>query len=292
MTTGRVLWASLLAAAALAALFVWYRAHNTVVGESALPGPFPAQPAGSAPNHASPGPSPVEAVVAKADSLPEGAHKGARPTPSPPHPGSPDGGETDRYLPPTGLPDWTPPRASERWQLQDANGGDLRGRNWADADLRYIDLSNADLRGADLAGADLLGASLRGADLEGATVATALLLDADLREANLPGLQLGPMNLSSADLRGANLRGVRLASPAPPRRSAVMSSNFAHADLRDSDFGYAVIVGSVFDHADLRGANFANTRGRPRSMFGAKYDERTRLPPRIDPADWGMIKMP
>ena len=71
-----------------------------------------------------------------------------------------------------------------------------------------------------------------------------------------------------------------------------MSSNFARADLRDVDFGGTRISGAVFDYADLRGADLASVRGRPRSSVGAKYDDKTRLPPRIDPTEWRMVKTP
>ena len=190
-----------------------------------------------------------------------------------------------------GLPEWAP-RTEDRWRVQDGNGGDLRGRDWAGADLAHVDLSNTDLRGADLTGAKLLGASLRSADLAEAMLATAVLLGADLRAANLPNLQLGPMNISAADLREANLRGARLASPDPAAASTAMSSDFSRADLRDFDFGSTRIDDAVFDNADLRGANLAGIRGRPKSLHGAQYDDRTRLPPRIDPAEWSMVKIP
>lgn len=203
---------------------------------------------------------------------------------------NPDRAESNRGWPPAGQPSWAPV-SRDRWHVQDANSPDLRGRNWAGADLAYVDLTNADLRGADLTGAKLLGASLRNADLEEATLASAVLLGADLRGTNMVELQLGPMNISAADLRGANLRGARLASPSPQTASTAMSTNFAGADLRRFDFGATRIDDAVFDNADLRGADMGSTRGRPRSFVGAKYDNKTRFPPTINPAEWRMVKV-
>lgn len=293
MTTGRILVCSLLAAGILAAVLI-VRQEGATVGQGL---PVRTSPLEST-AHSRPEPRTSaqrthsdanrDAIEVNAEQLtrePTQNSAPAGPATAPvPHETDPVGVSSGR------LPEWAP-RTQDRWRIKDANGGDLRRRDWAGADLAHVDLSNTDLRGADLTGAKLLGASLRSADLADAMLATAVLLGADLRAANLPEVQLGPMNISAADLREANLRGARLASPDPGTASTAMSSDFSRADLRDSDFGFTRIDDAVFDNADLRGANLADIRGRPKSLFGAQYDDKTRLPPRIDPVEWSMVKI-
>ena len=176
-----------------------------------------------------------------------------------------------------------------RWRYGKGDRLDLRGKDLAGADLDYVDLANADLREANLKDTGLQGADLRGANLQGAIIEGTYLQGVDLREAILSETDIGPVNVSSADLRAADLRGARLACRDCGVWSTAMSSNFSRADLRGLDFGYTRIDSSVFDEADLRGADLGSTRGKPLSLRGAMYDDRTRFPDNIDPVAWDMV---
>lgn len=294
MTAGRISVCSLLATGTLAAVLI-ARQEGATVGQGLPVRTPPLEP--TARSWPEPGTSvPRMHPAASPDAIKVNAEQPTREPAQDSRPGSTATGPAPDETDPVGvssdrLPKWAP-RTRDRWRIHDANGGDLRRGDWAGADLARVDLSNTDLRGADLTGAKLLGASLRSADLADATLAGAVMLGADLRAANLPEVQLGPMNIGAADLREANLRGARLASPDPGAASTAMSSDFSRADLRDFDFGSTRIDDAVFDNADLRGANLADIRGRPRSLLGAQYDDKTRLPRRIDPVAWRMVKIP
>lgn len=183
---------------------------------------------------------------------------------------------------------WQDLEGMQRWHYGGEESPDLRGSDFQDAELAYADLARADLRDANLTGADLHLADLRGADLRGATIEHAYLYLADLREAVLAETHMGPVNLSKADLRGVDLQGARLACTDCPTWSTVMFSNLMGADLKGAQFGRTRIDGSTFVRADLRGADLSQTRGEPRSLQGALYDQETRLPERIDPEQWDM----
>jgi Pentapeptide repeats (8 copies) len=91
---------------------------------------------------------------------------------------------------------------------------DVRGGNFAKAQLEYADLTSANFRGAnlgntnfgnaDLQDADLTGADLRGADFDGANLARA-----DLRHSDLGNIKWKEI----ANLKAANLFGTKNASP-------------------------------------------------------------------------------
>ena len=180
----------------------------------------------------------------------------------------------------------------QRWRYVDVARPDLRGRDWGDAELGFVDLANADLRRANMEGADLNRANLAGANLQGAIVKRTYLYGTVLRDAVLRGTEMGPANISAADLRGADLRDVRIVCRDCSTQSLLMSSNFNGANLRGAHLGSSNIHRSAFERADLRGANFAETEGVPKSLREALYNRHTRLPERIDPEEWEMVYVP
>ena len=168
---------------------------------------------------------------------------------------------------------WRPARADvERWRFEDAAELDLRGRNFRDAELARVDMAGADLRGADLSTANFRLADLRGANLEGAVLNDTRLSVADLRGARLRGAEVSA-NFMLADLRGVDLRDAR-GSP------WLLSANLTDADLRGAELKRTWLDEVIFDGADLRGADLADVSGQPRSMRGARYNDRTRFPER------------
>ena len=187
---------------------------------------------------------------------------------------------------------WSDPNYSSwptRWRYDGQEHPNLRGRDFGDAELRFVDLAYADLQHTNFDGADLEYADLRSANLKDAVLNATVLHGADLRDADLQGTAMVMVNLIGVDLRGANLRNARLGCPDCNRVSTVMTSNFKGADLRGAHFGNSRIYDSVFEEADLRGANLAATRGLPISLRGALYDDSTRWPERIDPRQWEMV---
>ena len=168
---------------------------------------------------------------------------------------------------------WRPARADlERWRFEDAAELDLRGRNFRDAALARVDMAGADLRGADLSDANFELADLRGANLEGAVLDQTRLMEADLRGARLRGAE-ATADFMLADMRGVDLRDAR-GSP------WLLSANLTDADLRGAELKRTWLDEVIFDGADLRGADLADVSGQPRSMRGARYNDRTRFPER------------
>jgi len=189
--------------------------------------------------------------------------------------------------------DTTNPDKLYRWRYGDQEHPNLRGRDFGDADLQFVDLAHADLQDASFDGAKLAYADLRSANLKDAVLNATNLHDTDLRDADLQGTTMEMVFLFGVDLRGANLRGARLGCQDCNRLSVVMYSNLNGADLRGAHFGNSRIYDSVFEEADLRGADLAATRGLPMSLRGALYDDSTRWPEQIDPREeWEMVYVP
>ncbi len=180
----------------------------------------------------------------------------------------------------------------DRWRYGDQEQPNLRGRDFGDAELQFVDLAHADLQDASFDGAKLAGADLRSANLKDAVLNATSLYGADLRDADLQGTAMEMVSLFSVDLRGANLRDARLGCQNCNRVSSLINSNLKGADLRGAHFGNSFIDATVFDEADLRGADLAATDGLPRSLRGALYDDSTRWPERIDPREWEMVYVP
>jgi uncharacterized protein YjbI with pentapeptide repeats len=88
-------------------------------------------------------------------------------------------------------------------------------RDFAGADLSYIDADHMSFAGSDLRGAKLIGAQLAhcdfdNADLTGADLQSAKLFGADLRFVSLRGADLRSARIGGAKLAGADLRGADL----------------------------------------------------------------------------------
>ena len=180
----------------------------------------------------------------------------------------------------------------DRWRYDDQEHPNLRGRDFGDAELGFVDLAHADLQNASFDGAKLGYADLRSANLKGAVLNATNLHGADLRDADLQGTAMEMVVLFGVDLRGANLRDARISCQDCNRVSTLLYSNLKGADLRGARFGNVHIGRSIFDEADLRGADLAAARGLPISLRGALYDDSTRWPERIDPREWEMVYVP
>lgn len=86
------------------------------------------------------------------------------------------------------------------------------GCNFANIDLRGMDLHGIHLIGANMAHADLRNANLSGADLTGVNLAGAKLSGANLNDANLTGCNLNGTDLRGVDLSHTNLTGANMGS--------------------------------------------------------------------------------
>jgi uncharacterized protein YjbI with pentapeptide repeats len=164
----------------------------------------------------------------------------------------------------------------------DLHGADLHGArldqaDFAEADLKGVNLAHADLRRtvfdkADLAGADLTGANLehiyaRKTDLHGVklagtgTMLGANLLDSDLHGADLAGVVLSEGLLQGVDFSGANLSGANL-SAARLEKANLRGSDLRRAKLDGANLKGADLTGAKLDGASLREANLSGTNFR------------------------------
>ena len=110
-----------------------------------------------------------------------------------------------------------------------------------------------------------------------------------------------PSKLQGARLNGANLDGVvldgvRLRGATMIRTSLVKSflnsADLEGVDLRGADLRDAMLLNASLRSADVRGASFdrAQVGDLTRTMFaGALYDDSTRLPAGMNPADWELV---
>lgn len=83
-------------------------------------------------------------------------------------------------------------------------------RDFAQQELKALNLSKAKLPGINFYQAELVRANLQGTDLSGADLGRANLNQAILKNANLEQAYLGYANLEQADLRGADLTGANI----------------------------------------------------------------------------------
>ncbi|WP_013322181.1 serine/threonine-protein kinase [Gloeothece verrucosa] len=83
-------------------------------------------------------------------------------------------------------------------------------RDFAQQELKAINLSKAKIPGINLYQAELVRANLQSTDLSGADLGRANLSQAVLKNTNLGQAYLGYANLEQADLRGADLTGANL----------------------------------------------------------------------------------
>jgi hypothetical protein len=110
-------------------------------------------------------------------------------------------------------------------------------------DLRGVNFANANLRGADLQGADLSGADMRLANLK-----SALLNEANLTNANLAFAKLIRAEITNADLTNVNFY-----------RATLYHSDFTNSDLTNVDFRYSILTYAILANTNLKGANFENS---------------------------------
>lgn len=165
-------------------------------------------------------------------------------------------------------------------------GGELRGSNFARADLSAANLketviaearlvhaklveinaykvnfSQSDLRSADLSNAELDHACFNGARLNftlfrGAVLTRARLQDAQFEESDFSTANLSGADLRDCDLRTCMLRGAKLES------AHLQGAQLTELDLRDVSAAGAVLTGAVLHGANLRGADLSQARLR------------------------------
>ena len=133
--------------------------------------------------------------------------------------------------------------------------------NWAEADLKFVDLQEVKFVNADMQKAKLWQANLKGTILEYTN-----LEEADLWEANLQAAILTDVNLREVDLTDANLQG----------------SFLALVDLKDANLTRANLQGVVFwntiiQRTELNNADFRGVQSGDDSAFPSDFDPREAL---------------
>jgi uncharacterized protein YjbI with pentapeptide repeats len=120
-------------------------------------------------------------------------------------------------------------------QLQGASliGAQLQHAIFTEAQLQGAVLNDAQLQGALLAFVPLQGASLQGAQLQGAFLVRVQLQGANLVRVQLQGTYLGGARLEGANLDDAQLQGTGLATP-DPKVALHLDARLDGASLRHS----------------------------------------------------------
>ncbi|MBV6626998.1 MAG: pentapeptide repeat-containing protein [Rivularia sp. (in: Bacteria)] len=107
------------------------------------------------------------------------------------------------------------------------------------------DFAEANLRGVDVNSAELIGADFRDVDFSNANLSNANLSNANLSNANLSNANLSNANLSNANLSNANLSHANLTN------SNLRQANLSYANLRNAnhltaaDIEDAIFEGSI-----------------------------------------------
>jgi uncharacterized protein YjbI with pentapeptide repeats len=193
---------------------------------------------------------------------------------------------------------WNEYRASNRVDVPDLSGADLR-----EVDLSYAELDGADLRRAFLAGS-MGSAQLMNANLAGAVFASASLVNANLDGANLTGASLMGAEMGDADLTGACLVNVKAAFAqlhgaimpgADLRGGDFHTANLFKADLREADlsdgdfreanFGQANLNWSTIHRALLSGADFRGAFIRNASLVGSDLSGAILIRTQLEESD-------
>ena len=164
---------------------------------------------------------------------------------------------------------------------------DLRGRDFADWDLRGVSFDYSDLRGADFSRCDLRDASFdfvraddsiftaanlaksswswaygprakfERANFSNAEMTYAELEHTNFRGALLTGATMSGTWLKDANLTGANLTGASLVNEAWLEDANLTGANLTGANLSDAILNGANLTGANLSDANLNGANLA-----------------------------------
>jgi uncharacterized protein YjbI with pentapeptide repeats len=166
---------------------------------------------------------------------------------------------------------------------------DLAGADLQRTYLLAVDLSKAYFGRVNLRNAFLLKANLREAYLEGANLEEVSLLEACLEGANLSGARL-----HRAHLKGSNLSGAKLDD------AYLQNANLEKANLQRACLRGTYLTDTNLEGADLSGADLSTARLFKGNIIlaspsldvkirGAKYNNNTQWPPRVDPKKVGAI---
>lgn len=118
----------------------------------------------------------------------------------------------------------------------------LKGADFQNVDLWFVNLEGAELWGANLKGAMLCDANLKGAKFRKANLKGARLEGANLEEANLDETKLQRAKLRSANLKHALLRKTNLQG-ADLEETRLQGADFRGANLRSARFNLAQVDG-------------------------------------------------
>ena len=136
----------------------------------------------------------------------------------------------------------------------------LRGAQFAEANLSKSNFTDVLARGINLAKANLAMASLGGVVLSGSDLSGTDLSNADLSNANLAGVNLSYAILSNANLGGANLEGAIL-------DGAILTG----ASLNGANLTRASLIGALVLNADLEGASLVNANLTKGDYTGSNF---------------------
>ncbi|MBE9126400.1 MULTISPECIES: pentapeptide repeat-containing protein [unclassified Coleofasciculus] len=134
----------------------------------------------------------------------------------------------------------------------------LNRANLSDSYLIGANLSSAQLIGADLRRAVLEKASLTGADLGDAKLALSNLHGATLGQASAVGSDFAFADLTQSDWQGADLSGAKL-NNSQLQSADLSSTNLTRANLNNAQLQNAKLQNANLSAADLRGANVSGT---------------------------------
>jgi len=193
-----------------------------------------------------------------------------------------------------------------KYTARDFANEDLRGLNLSLHNISRSNFTGADLSGADLSGAcgemvDFQEANLSNADLSDATFAVesgsnarARLLRVDMQRANLSGANLDRANLYDALLYGAylpdaSMRGAYMVAAdltfallggADMERARLAKANFRYAAMNHANLTDASLVGALnfADVVTLEEANFAGANLRDTNVTREQLEEGIGCP--------------
>jgi BTB/POZ domain-containing protein KCTD9 len=143
---------------------------------------------------------------------------------------------------------------------------DMRGADFANANLKGANFRNKDLRGANFSFANLEDADFTGSNLAGANLTGANLKDARLKDTNLSSANLSRANLEDAQLNNANLANTDLAQ-----------ANLKDADLSNTNLSNTNLSGANLENADTDGSSL----NRSTNLDGANTND-VSIPPRAN----------